>query len=371
MLKDFNGSINFYRFFDVGSDIDLSNVLNTLSSTNNEVQTFKLKTTSRAIVIEETPIVVSLNKWIYEIDGKNFQCDGTLKVWPFGAISVVFSIQVENLNFKELKTLAKYIEESDELHDLALSKVKTLVSEIESSIKYVNIWEQFEDYIIYVDKNTTRDIFEIEELIKNDDLFELILGDDRGTFSNQMKEPIKKNIFQYHTDDFVVIDWNSAYICSEGDSRDISDVLEFSICQLLELRYYDDLLDKKLASLYKSIQTTSPSIFNKSYNKISKEAAEIYVETIEVIEKIENSLKVIGDFYYAKIFRASIERLRIKDWEQNVDNKLKNLITVSSLYQAEVNNNKSFWMELIIIVLIAAEVFPFLYNILMTYYFPG
>lgn len=363
-MKSYNGLINYYRVFDVGADIDLVNSVSLLNSSSNTVETFKLRKSSRAIVIEDAPLSVGLASWIYENAGRNYECETTIKIWPFGAISLCFSFTVSNCSIDELKLISKAIEDSSDLHELAVERVSDLVKQLQHSIKFKNIWDQFEDYLIFIDKNTSRDVFEIQELMKNDDLFQIILGDHEGKFSEQMKLPIKNSIYQYHSDDFVIIDWNSAYICSEGDYQDIADVMEFAICQLLELRYYDDLLDRKLGSLYKSIQTTDPSFFNKNYNRISQEAAEIYIETSEVVEKIENSMKVIGDFYYAKIFRASVDRLRIKDWQQSVDNKLKNLLEVSSLFQAEVNNKKAFWMELIIIILIAVEVIPFLYKII-------
>jgi len=71
---------------------------------------------------------------------------------------------------------------------------------------------------------------------------------------------------------------------------------------------------------------------------------------------------VIGDFYYAKIFRAASDRFRVKDWQASVDQKLKNLADVSNLFQAETNEKRNQLMEAIIIILIAIEVIPFLWN---------
>ncbi len=79
-------------------------------------------------------------------------------------------------------------------------------------------------------------------------------------------------------------------------------------------------------------------------------------ESSEIVERIENSLKIIGDFYYAKIYRAAAERFRMNDWKKSVDQKLSNLVEISMLFMNQNNEKKSHLLELIIIFLILIEV---------------
>jgi hypothetical protein len=136
---------------------------------------------------------------------------------------------------------------------------------------------------------------------------------------------------------------------------DIPDVIEFSLCQLLEMRYYDDLLDEKLTYLYSALEKKHFSIFQNHYSALSREAAQIYLEISDTVESVENSMKVVGDFYLAKIFRAASQRLRFTDWRDSVDQKLENLAQVSRLFVNESNEKRNQLLEVIIIVLIAME----------------
>jgi hypothetical protein len=43
-----------------------------------------------------------------------------------------------------------------------------------------------------------------------------------------------------------VIDWNAAVVIEPDGSRDIPDILELASAQLLEFRYYDDLVDREM-----------------------------------------------------------------------------------------------------------------------------
>ena len=71
-------------------------------------------------------------------------------------------------------------------------------------------------------------------------------------------------------------------------------------------------------------------------------------------------LKIIGDFYLARIYRTASSRFRTKDWQASVDNKLNNLAEVSKLLHGEVSEKRSTLMEMVIIILIAVEVVPFI-----------
>lgn len=360
-MKTFKGHILLQRIFDIGGEIDLVKASVLLAGTGLAEQ-FKLRRSSRNIIIDEAPLSISLGEWEHEHSGRVLQIQTLGKLWSFGAFSLTFKIAIDDeLSLYEVKKLAHYLENEDEITFLALEKAKRVVADLAPAIKQPGIWNQFEDYIIFL--RDPENAPTPEELLESDNFFQLLLTETDVQLSNQMKDAIRANFFQYSKDDYVVIDWNSAFICaSPADAQDMADVAEFALCQVLEMRYYDEMLDKKLGNLYKSIQVSKPSIFSNNYSQHAHDAALIYIEISEVIEKIENTLKVIGDFYYAKIFRAASERFRVKDWQASVDQKLKNLADVSSLFQAETNEKRNQLMEAIIIILIAIEVVPILWE---------
>ena len=128
--------------------------------------------------------------------------------------------------------------------------------------------------------------------------------------------------FSYGKDDLVVIDWNAAFVYEPSGSRDIPDILEIANAQLLELRYYDDALDHSLARVNQRLKRERRRlglIFRSPYPALSRQVLVTLLEMSELVERVENSLKIIGDFYLARVYEAAVEQLRIPAWKETVD----------------------------------------------------
>jgi hypothetical protein len=364
-LNFFKGSVLCYRIFDVATEIDLNQALNHLNSLGQSEQ-FKLKKISRSMVVKDAPLVVTLGTWMEEILGRSWEVTAFAKLFSFGAISITLRFEVpEFIPVEMVRNLAGILDRSEHIHNIARDQRQKIVEKIGGIVEPSTHDEIFEDYIIYIRHIEDNQLDFIAKLSQSYQIHELLLLDNAEILSEQTKSQFKNYIYQYSNLDLVAVDWNCAFICSEGDAQDIADVLEFGLCQLLELRYYDELLDKKLDSVYSTVQSSQPSIFNSQYRHLGQQAARLYIDISDVVEKVENSLKVIGDFYYAKIFRGAVDRFRIKDWQTSVDNKLSNLVEISNLFQNDIVARRSMWMEIIIIILIAIEVIPLIYKLVV------
>lgn len=366
-MENFKGSLFYYRVYDIGPDVDLQAATEELSL-GKDTQKFRLRRSSRAMVIDEAPVVVSMGNFQQEILGQSYNVLAIGKIWSFGAVSICLRFDFsESASFEKIKDCSIFLEHDEDIQKLTYDLMVSLVSDIEkSNKKKYTVWDQYEDYLIFIADPSLLSDPSFSEGGSHDKLYELILLDKEKP-SEQTKAILKNSTFYYGKKDIAILDWNSALVLSEGDASDVADVIEFSLCQLLELRYYDDLLDKKLNILYKSIQQQGTGIFDKKYSKLANDSSLLYIEISEVIERIENSLKVIGDFYFAKIYRTSLERFRFLDWKQSVDQKLKSLAELSILFQNQVNEKKNQLMEVTIILLIAIEVIPLLYKFIKHY----
>lgn len=360
-MKKFTGSIQLYRLFDIGGEVDLEGAVGLLASRFSEK--FKLRRSSRAVVIDQAPLVLGLGGWQQSIGEELYDVSVTGKLWSFGALSITLRLDInDSCTGQRALEIGHFLENDERLSETIENMASEIMRDLTPILTSPKLWDQFEDYLIYIYKGKSDPDHPtlISELLASELYYQLILGEPGRPVHEQMKIPIRQNTLQYGNDDIVTVDWNSAFIWSEGDFDDIADVLEFALVQLLELRYYDDLLSRKLTFLYRAIKTTAPGIFNKRYTTLSHEAATLYLEMSEIVERIENALKVVGDFYYAKVFRAAVERFRLKDWERSVDQKLGNMLEISKLFQSEITLKQGHLMEIIIIILIAIEVVPFL-----------
>ncbi|MBY0415613.1 MAG: hypothetical protein K2Q18_15675, partial [Bdellovibrionales bacterium] len=209
-----------------------------------------------------------------------------------------------------------------------------------------------------------KDYVDASAILNEEDIAALILNEEKDQLAHQTSERIYSSKLQYYKNDLAIIDWNSALIIEPTGSLDIPDVIEFALNQLLEMRYYDDLLDKKLKDIYSAVELKEMNIFSSRYTDLALEAGQKYIEIAEIVESVENSLKVIGDLYHSTVFRTASNKFRFSDWQRSIDNKLDNMAELCKLLLDNITSKRSHIMELIIIVLISIELIPFAKQVL-------
>ena len=148
----------------------------------------------------------------------------------------------------------------------------------------------------------------------------------------------------------------------DTDPDNVLAVLEFANVELLELRFLDDRLDDALEqserlTARRRVPAWLPAPTARAMNRI----AEFQMESVLLFEDVNNTLKLLGDQYLARVYRAAAQRLHLPDWDAII---LRKLQTLESIYQRTADQQMQLRMELlewIIIVLIAISiVLPFL-----------
>jgi hypothetical protein len=121
----------------------------------------------------------------------------------------------------------------------------------------------------------------------------LLLYEDKP-LSEKVRDEIAALTFSYYKNDCTVLSWDSALVIEPSGEPEIADILEFAHAQLLELRYYDHIVDKELVSLYDSISAKgTPSFWKiRKYETLAAKVMRTITELTDITEKIDNSLKV-------------------------------------------------------------------------------
>jgi hypothetical protein len=127
---------------------------------------------------------------------------------------------------------------------------------------------------------------------------------------------------------------------------------------LLELRTYDALLDRVLDRAYDDLEK-KPSLLTLrpfSSSPIIDYLSEMKLDVSEVIEKVTNSLKLIGDPYLARVYTVAATRFGLAAWQASVHQKLA---TVESLYELLYERTQArqlLVLELLIVVLFVLDI---------------
>lgn len=357
------GRILVYRAYDVGEEIDLEKAEKILAEIPTSRSKFRLKKMNRqAVIVANEPLVITLGPYSFIDQGREFSCEMSAKLWDFGSLSLTFEFPIpEGSTVDDLRVIGSMIQDYEDLEDYARNKATEIANQLSNSIgkiREIKETEVNEDYILYFVEKFSRDYEDAGLILNEEDIGALILSEEKSTLAGPIYDRLYETKLQYYKNDLAVIDWNSAFIIEPSGSLDIPDVIEFALNQLLEMRYYDDLLDKKLREIYSAIELKEMNIFSTRYTDLALEAGQRYIEIAEIVESVENSLKVIGDLYHSVVFRTASKKFRFSDWQSSIDNKLDNLAEICKLLLDHINHRKSHLLELTVIALISLELIP-------------
>ncbi|WML67215.1 MAG: hypothetical protein METHP_00720 [Methanoregula sp. SKADARSKE-2] len=341
-------ALRFYRIYDIGREIDLNWLERALAQSYFTARTSFVRVKPKSIMIEEPPLSILMHPVRVERDGRAFEFSVVARVYDIGAISFCLVYENQEADLSALEEIAFLFAGQEGLSEFYVQYLKTLGEIIRPHIKNFAINPDFfEDYSVYVTDRRDDSI----------DPVPILIG-ERINISPQMREEIVKNSLSYTTDDLAVLSWDSALLCNPESPTDLIDLIEFANVQVLELRYYDRELTREMEKMYDDIEHADRlSQFRRGhkYHAIMTKQMESYAEISEVIEKVNNLIKVTEDVYYARVYATALKVLRSGLWSESVSRKIEVIQENYSMLSDEVRIQHSNFLEWIIIILIALE----------------
>lgn len=354
-----SGKVIAFRLFNLGQTINL-NLAAKILETHHQQAAFKIGPKHRSMLIVEHPLSFTFDSFGVEIRGKSYQVTPTAKIWSFGTLSLQYSLPIDTPHtITELNYLGNFLETSESFSQRAVNLATTMLKLLHAAIEKPELWWHWEDYLVFsIQKADLPQGGDLRSAILTNDVVSMILTEEPMEFAPKVVSRLEQYIHQYGANDLVLLHWNGALVYDPHDAYHLQETIEYALCQLLELRYYDNLLDMQLKVLYQKIENKKQTIFSNPYGELAKSAALEYIDISGIVDQVDNAFKVTGDFYYASIFKAAARELQIPEWRKTVSDKLANLAEISKLFQGEINERRNQILELIIIALIAVEIVP-------------
>jgi hypothetical protein len=355
-----DGSILAYRIFDVGDEIHLEAAEKLLADAPGRRRVRLTRDGAQCLEFAVPPLDVALGrKSVTLAQGKTLEVELAARLYDYAAVSVVFEWTIPSgTSLEELLPLCDELYESSVLEEAARREVAHLVERLHGAIQGKHDWNGVETYTVLFVRSMQGHLAQ-DRITDSPVVAKLLLGEagPKG-LSLDARRDVLKHAHSYFDDDLAIIDWNSAFVLEPSGSRDIPDILEFATSQLLELRYYDGLLDHELARIYDDFDTARRQrrvVFRSPYEKLARGVLRRLVELTEFTERVDNALKVVGDFYLARVYQSAVRRFRIQSWQASVDGKQALVAQAYSLLKGEVDIRRSTLLEIIVIVLILLE----------------
>jgi hypothetical protein len=353
MLQIAEGAVRAYYLFDVADTIDLTQ-LRSLAGDSRAPAELPLRPHASPAYLQfpVPPLVANLG----ENDVAGVHCTLRLKVYDYGVMSLRLSFEARG-TWSDLVALADRARTDERIARFAESTVLRIRDEHAHAFDEPHA-PLIEDYLI-VEINRFSENVDAETLLDDHfpDLASLLLGERRKLSPSESEEALRTR-FSYYEDDLTIVQWDTAFIYDRPESRRATeDILEFANSQLLELRTYDARLDRELDVIYK-LQTgsTAPSFRGRAESEKAAALRYMIVDVLELIDRSSNALKVVGDAYYARIYRAAAKRLGLAEWQRQIDAKLASVGDVYRFFSDQARSSRDLFLEWIVIALIALEV---------------
>jgi hypothetical protein len=346
-----------YYCIDVADSINTDNIRSVLGKKGQSCVLSASKISPEYIQYKRAPVFFKLGFCSIKSHPK-ISVDA--KVYDFGVVTLRLSVPVSG-SFDDLRKISRELVYGGLLDSTAMRYLRKIKKEIETLlVKQRSEPEPFETFCIFhvseFDKTTN-----VDTLMKNHrvDIAKLLKPDAELLSKNELDSAVS-HYLSYYTDEIVIIDWNASFIYDPRISFDVVDIIEFALISLLELRYYDDVLDIAIDKAYIDIEAKKNKFSLSPYGKTLDSLQRVKLEVSEVIDKMSNSLKLIGEQYLAKVYAQASKVFYLDTWKASVKEKLEAISSTYDMLSHRETNREMVILETAIVALFIIDI-VFLY----------
>ena len=354
------GSATVFRLYDVGYEIDLARAGAILASTTPS-RARPRRGEGAALVTPRPPLTLDLGSQVIDVGGRAVSGSLSAAIFDFGVISLRLAIGAPaEMPWLDYVRFGASLHAAPGARSRCDARLKELVASLGAAVQRPAIAGVTEDYVVYrivaladaAGKHLT------PPRLSGDALAALLLNESRE-LSPAAKRELLPHRFAYTTHDYAVVTWESALVIEpDTDDQDVEFVLEFANAQLLELRVFDALLDAELPKMYDrmaAVRRRTTTVFRR-YRSLLAEMQTLVADTTEIVERVENALKVTDDVYLARVYSAALKIFRGTAWRRGIDRKLEITRDTYTMLNAESQASRSEVMEFAILLLILGEI---------------
>ncbi|HSR64253.1 MAG TPA: hypothetical protein VLM17_01440 [Xanthomonadaceae bacterium] len=357
-----SGALIAHRLLDVADAIDLAQA-ETLwrAHAGGEGRRTRLETASaNELAFEVPPTLLALPAIAIALDDQVATAEMTARLYDFGAIAIALRVDAGGLPWAAFAARCNALDRatgpasgSPLWHDA----LRGVLDVIAPALRRPAAQHLEEDYL-FAGVQRFAQAMTGEQVRAQADLSALLSGETRPLSAQEAGE-LTAQAFSYFADDLVVLTWDRAFVYEPRGAADVIDILEVANAQLLEMRYYDELLDDELATMYDLVAGARGGlslVASRRAVRLARRLHGLVAEVTALTEKVENSLQVTEDVYLARVYGAALEQFRVSRLSEAVDRKLAIIRdTYGALYE-EASSRRAELLELAIVLLIVFEI---------------
>jgi|GEM_PF-1882750 len=361
------GRVYYYKIYNISDSADLEKVISLASNFKGVKRLRFERAGSDVIDIPDSPIQLYIDEYPLEIEGSRTLVTVKLEISELGTMAIIIQIEFEfeagvSPNFfKDFQR--NYMTNPDETFkvDDYFENGMSILGPVFKG-KYQKNFPII-DYSVYYVQEFNKPIKAKDILKAYTDLPELLHKSDKK-LSVQVRNRTFRHAFSYYDDDLVIVTNDGAFIYDPEGSDDIMDILDFLNTQLVTIRYYDDLLDKRMKEinlilLDKPTNSLTEIFKIRKHNDASRKLMALTVEVKSAVDHAQNAIHITEDVYYARVYMKAREIFGLDSWENSVEKKLEIVNDTYEMVQHSLSHAFDNFLEIIVIILIFIELLIF------------
>ncbi len=350
------GCLRALLLFDIAEEIDLPLLRSVLGIGPGKREPAFRHPAPEYVRFERPPVVEHLGPCQAD-DGTEMQA--RIRYFDYEVASVELRVQFDTSWSGLLRAANTWIM-APELERLASHLLRERLKEIEQVLKKpYKGWISEDYYLIQVDPiQVDGKLLSADELVRKQgpDIAQIVRGEETPLSLAERQEVLQSSM-SYYQADLLVVGWVAAFVYdTPAAALPTIDLLEYANSQLLEFRYYDEVLTGVLADVYKRLDQKRGVL---GQWKLAREAGNlntIRLDFRELVERTDNAIKFLSDMFYARAYRLAATRIGVSDYRNLVTDKLN---TARDLYESMVNEfhqGRAFFLELMVVIILTIEI---------------
>jgi len=279
-----------------------------------------------------------------------------LLLYDFGAVTVTYSFPIAG-PFADLLQLSEELYDNEFLLSDSRLRVSQLLKVMGEAASQASVAPVVEDYVVFHIESFTQPFNASRFCSEQGRQIAQILRAERQILSDQEVDDAIAARISFGIEDLTIVDWNAALLV-DREGEDVRAVLDFANVELLEMRYLDQRLDRALDEAYDTLSRPSLNLLRVFgyYSAALRRVAELQVDNAILFEGVNNTLKLLGDQYLARVYRLVNRRFHLDEWDASILRKLQTLESIYEKISDQAANRRMEILEWVIIILIAASI---------------
>jgi hypothetical protein len=283
-----------------------------------------------------------------------------LSYYDYGVITVQFELAFA-CSWDELIGLSVRWMNAPELEQQASALVRERLPRLAPVLVGPNRRQLSEDYsIVYLrtceGQEAGRPMSAAELIERHGESIAQIIRGERAKYSAAERAEILEPRMSYYENDLLVVGWSAAFVYDtpEGALPTIQ-LLEFANTQLLEFRYYDEVLTDLLSRVYRLLEKGLGPLARWRLAREADRLNTIRLDIRELTERLDNAIKFLSDMFSARLYRMAATRIGVPDYRMLVEQKLQSAGELYGFMMDRFYQGRAFVLELMVVIILIIE----------------